>query len=82
MRRAALVITDADRVTGQGYEGEGWRAVSWFSERTSEQLLADLRLLLKAGAYIAKEYPVAAEEEDLLLLAVARVRALLPEEES
>jgi hypothetical protein len=70
VKRAAIIVTNADRITGQGYEGEGWRAVSWFSECTSEQLLADLRTVLA----FAETYHEVARP-------AARVRALLPKED-
>ena len=80
-KRAVLIITDGFYVDGVTLDS--LRSIDDFIWlETSEQLLADLRTLVKAGEWattIADWDPHRRKENEI---AVARVRALLPKGES
>ena len=71
MKRAALIITDADRITATARDDSGYSIAYWVAD-PSEQLLADLRLVCDLAWARAASIAEAG--------AVARVRAALAAE--
>lgn len=69
--RAALIITDAEEIDWETYN-DGYVYGGYTSTEPTEQLLADLRLVLR---YVEKRAP-----DDELCDAAQRVRDLLPKE--